>query len=799
VSPGLPLGQAITLMGPGGEAVDARVTAEVVGDSAAAQWQVRLAVEGLSDVAGFSAQVEVAEGKLHCVTARSAVTTSGRSIGCNQVSDAGRKGAAAGASLDAPLRELATFTFLGASRAARVRWTVRLYDAHGRLVAQTAGAGTAEAGASGCPGLLGDLDCDGEPTVGDAIKILRIAVGLDPDDERADVNCSGAVDVGDAIRVLRCAVGLDQWPIGTAEAQAINEAATAISQAFDEGFAQGGPPAAIAQGKQAADADPAVEATAADTSALWVKYRGGGVDVWDISPPPAEILGSMQAAQVSPEVLKRAAEYVGSQSILIVNVVSEEVDPEFAPASGALRALYEQLRQIPGFTVEMVEGHDATVEAFKALSTYGIVILVGHGRAQEDTPGFPSGPCVQFQTGEEAPLLPELFTRYWMDWLRGRMARMWIGVGPRDECGNPESIACYWAVTEDFFSHYYADKPAFPHTVFYSGSCQGLKNDEMAKALHDLGVAAYLGWTEVQGKSPYTAGALFPSMFCGQSLEQAFLGLPEDLRYQSFYYPPAGCPGSEHYEAYLQYYPGDAGTLQLTDWCPPPFACSEPYYDDVASALRYMGREADMVPLHGISSSADLAAYSMYAVNCANGLEETSQETAQALADFVAAGGRLYASDWAFAVTQKAFPGKITVPEEPYCGSAMTVTASVVNPVLRNLLGGRESVELTYDLGAWVPLTGVGPDVDVLLEGEYETYEGWEGFLSAAGVSPSRRRDPHTVLPLGWLAENGTRTTGPLAVAFNYGNGKVMHTTFHYHAQVGVTQLALLNYLLLSE
>ena len=63
---------------------------------------------------------------------------------------------------------------------------------------------------------LGDMDDDGEASVGDAIKILRIVVGLDPDDDCADANQNGSTDVGDAIKVLRCVVGLDDWPIGGA-------------------------------------------------------------------------------------------------------------------------------------------------------------------------------------------------------------------------------------------------------------------------------------------------------------------------------------------------------------------------------------------------------------------------------------------------------------------------------------------------------------------------------------------------------------------------------------------------------
>ncbi len=61
---------------------------------------------------------------------------------------------------------------------------------------------------------LGDMDGDGQPSVGDAIKILRIVVGLDSGNGRADANQSGSPDVGDAIKVLRCVVGLESWPIG---------------------------------------------------------------------------------------------------------------------------------------------------------------------------------------------------------------------------------------------------------------------------------------------------------------------------------------------------------------------------------------------------------------------------------------------------------------------------------------------------------------------------------------------------------------------------------------------------------
>ncbi len=86
-------------------------------------------------------------------------------------------------------------------------------------------------------GLLGDMDGDGEASVGDAIKILRIIVGLDPDDERADANQNGSTDVGDAIKVLRCVVGLDDWPIGDVATVTVNITTPADNAEIDQGTA----------------------------------------------------------------------------------------------------------------------------------------------------------------------------------------------------------------------------------------------------------------------------------------------------------------------------------------------------------------------------------------------------------------------------------------------------------------------------------------------------------------------------------------------------------------------------------
>ena len=62
--------------------------------------------------------------------------------------------------------------------------------------------------------LRGDLDDDGNPSVNDAIGILRIVVGLAGPNPVADADGDGGTSVNDAIAVLRCVVGLAQWPLG---------------------------------------------------------------------------------------------------------------------------------------------------------------------------------------------------------------------------------------------------------------------------------------------------------------------------------------------------------------------------------------------------------------------------------------------------------------------------------------------------------------------------------------------------------------------------------------------------------
>lgn len=56
----------------------------------------------------------------------------------------------------------------------------------------------------------GDVDNDGSVAIGDAVIVMRMAMGLAEESniDAADINGNGSVDIGDAVQILRMAMGL---------------------------------------------------------------------------------------------------------------------------------------------------------------------------------------------------------------------------------------------------------------------------------------------------------------------------------------------------------------------------------------------------------------------------------------------------------------------------------------------------------------------------------------------------------------------------------------------------------------
>jgi hypothetical protein len=130
---------------------------------------------------------------------------------------------------------------------------------------------------------------------------------------------------------------------------------------------------------------------------------------------------------------------------------------------------------------------------------------------------------------------------------------------------------------------------------------------------------------------------------------------------------------------------------------------------------------------------------------------------------FVAGGGALVVSDWAYDLVEACWPDKITfvgdedVLDDAQRGARGTVQAMVHREALVNDLG-QNLVSIDYDYAHWATIASVADEVEVILSGDvaYRADE-LEGEVELDDV--------------------------PLLVSFEHGSGNVYFSTFHWHAQ----------------
>ena len=131
---------------------------------------------------------------------------------------------------------------------------------------------------------------------------------------------------------------------------------------------------------------------------------------------------------------------------------------------------------------------------------------------------------------------------------------------------------------------------------------------------------------------------------------------------------------------------------------------------------------------------------------------------ATALAEFVRAGGCLYASDHADHLVNQAFPNLFTFGGR--VGRAGHVTTTVVDPELAEIIG--TTITIQFDMGAWTMMHRC--EGDTLLRAKGGTYGG---------------------MPIMAYAE--------------YGHGSVFYTCFHNRAQASEQERRLLQLLVLKQ
>jgi len=126
------------------------------------------------------------------------------------------------------------------------------------------------------------------------------------------------------------------------------------------------------------------------------------------------------------------------------------------------------------------------------------------------------------------------------------------------------------------------------------------------------------------------------------------------------------------------------------------------------------------------------------------------------LAQYVAGGGVVFASDWAYDVVEQTWPAKVDfygddlVPDAAQVGETGQITADVTDPDLSASIG-LATLDVTYDLAVWPLVEAVDPSVNVQLRGDAP----WRVGL-----------------------DTGVLTDAPLLVSFDEGEGLVVFTTY---------------------
>ncbi len=144
--------------------------------------------------------------------------------------------------------------------------------------------------------------------------------------------------------------------------------------------------------------------------------------------------------------------------------------------------------------------------------------------------------------------------------------------------------------------------------------------------------------------------------------------------------------------------------------------------------------------------------------------------------NYVAAGGSIYASDWAYDVVERGWPERIDfvgadeVPDAAQLGENGVVNAVISDGALAAWLD-TDTTEVEFDLPVWPPVEGVDPTVSIHMSGPIEYRLGT------------------SVYSLG---------NAPLLVSFADGDGKVAFSSFRVANNADADVVLTLQYMMYS-
>ncbi|MBW2257476.1 MAG: carboxypeptidase regulatory-like domain-containing protein [Deltaproteobacteria bacterium] len=205
-------------------------------------------------------------------------------------------------------------------------------------------------------------------------------------------------------------------------------------------------------------------------------------------------------------------------------------------------------------------------------------------------------------------------------------------------------------------------------------------------------------------------------------------------------------------------------------------------FDHIEGVLDTLGFSYDIIDgdyqVTGfLRDPSQLEQYDIIFFNCGMDLSWSTWqvEIGANLRDYVANGGSVYASDWAYYIVESGWPhmntfyGSDSVVGDAYVGESGYVTATVLDATMVARLGS-STAELNYDLPSWAVMEA-NHEGSVLLEGTVEIWDPWYGYTSMRA---------------------------PLAAQLDDGDGSVIYTSFHNEAQTTLDMRTLLQEIILS-
>ncbi|MEQ8170715.1 MAG: hypothetical protein ABRQ38_17645 [Candidatus Eremiobacterota bacterium] len=258
-----------------------------------------------------------------------------------------------------------------------------------------------------------------------------------------------------------------------------------------------------------------VKAVYADEDEMLVEYDWGGTEIW-MDQPDFQESGSSRYEKsfISSEYGNSLLKAVGNKYAVIYDSTYD--DPGFAYDKPYLDDVEKDLKAT-GFTVVSKHGSLASVDSFKEVKDYGVILYTGHGGLEDE---LASDTFYSIMTGEPYSK-PDTSSAKFEDWKNKRIESMTVDWGKTGS----KTTKTFWAVTNKYFDYY---KPGLNNSLFFNLACEGMKPSTkvtihpMAASLINLGAGVYLGWTKSVSNTGTVANSFIKQMCTGLTVGEVY-------------------------------------------------------------------------------------------------------------------------------------------------------------------------------------------------------------------------------------------------------------------------------------